>query len=622
MALTPNMQMDLPVVGVTVDPTWAQKLNTAVGVVIDQHNHTSGEGQKIPTAALLIDNDLELNHFNLGTVNSVSLDNQLSSPPLALGQPNGVLLRFAGDLWWQNSASVAVKITNGSSINLGAVATNVFNLANIGVSGTISPTDPYTYINFDSSGGPIDVNLPAANAVTAGRYYIFKDATGFAATNNISAIPAGTDTIDNVSTPRDIAQNFGSFFLISNGIDGWTLFRDGPLPATTTSLGTVQIAGDIAGPGSIATSPKVVLATGTTGGLVTLAGDLAGPSSTSVLPTVVRATNSTDGLITIAGDLVGTHDLPLVSTITGVAGAASVVAGTTLTVPSTSGLTLASGSTLTVDGTVAVAATVSGTLATTLATTGTLSLAGTTTIPSGGILDVATGANQTVEGELSILTGGELFVQSGAEVVMNVDGGAGGQINFTGGGTLNMTGGSLGGTGNLNIGGGSVINVTGGASLIYLQSGAKLTQKTPGFADAPSLLPIFISSAFASTQTFTATTFQSISGTTLTCNNTMAGDIVVLNITYAWRTSTNAVTSTFRCAATDGGVPVSGIPDNLVASNNTSSTFTNYSSLVISKVVVNGGIYSAGLFTTNGTATSLTINPNQGATVIQMSVYR
>lgn len=619
MALTPNIGMDLPVVGTTVDPTWATMLNTAVGTKLDQHNHTSGNGARIPTAALLIDNDLALNHFNLLQVNSVQLDQQISSPPLSLGSSTGVLLSYNGDLWWQKNGTTAVKITNGSSINLGAVATNVWTEVNIGVSGTIAPTDTYTYINFDATAAAIDVNLPAANAVTTGRYYVFKDATGAAATHNIRAIPSGTDKIDNVATPRSISQNFGSFFLVSNGIDGWTLFRDGPTPATTLSLGTVQIAGDLAGPGSIATSPKVVLASGSTGGLVTLAGDLAGPGSTSTTPRVLLGTTSVPGLIQLGGDLTGTATSQQVQSLTGVAGALSVAAGTTLTVPSTSAITMASGSTLNLDGTVTAAGTLTGTLATTLATTGTLSLGGTTTIPSGAVLDIPTGGSQTVEGEISVLSGGEIYAQSGAAVVINADGGAGSQINMTGGANINLSGGSYTGVGNVNLGTGSSVVVTGSSSCIYLQSGAKVLQKTTGLADVPALLPIFIGQGLAASQTITTTTFSSISGMNITFNNSQVGDVIVMQALYAWKCSVNAQTGTFRMAGTDGGVGFS-TPDCPVASNNTSATFTNYASALYTRTVVNGGTITVNCSYTNGAAATTTFT--SGPSNLVVTIYR
>lgn len=70
---TANMNLDLPTVGVTVGPTWASQLNTAI-TSIDSHDHTSGKGVQIPSAALNIDADVDWGNQNITNVTNIGTD--------------------------------------------------------------------------------------------------------------------------------------------------------------------------------------------------------------------------------------------------------------------------------------------------------------------------------------------------------------------------------------------------------------------------------------------------------------------------------------------------------------------------------------------------------------------
>lgn len=380
--------MDLPIVGVTIDPLWASKLITALADVIDSHDHTEGKGARVPTEGIIIDNDLAINHFSLLDVKTVAMDNQLSSPPLNLETADRLLVSYDDDLWWQVSATQAVQITVGGNLNTGAIATNVWTQVAVDASVEILSTDTFTYVKVDSTSAAVNIDLPSAASTPAGRYYVFKDVGGVALTNNITVTPDGTDTIDAVATTRLININYGSFFLVSNGIDGWNIFRDGHLAATPTQLGVIKLAADLAGPGSTADAPKVVVATD------------------------VQA-----GLITLFGDLTGTYDVPVISTLTGLDGYCTVIPGTQLVFPSTASAKWESGSSLTVesgaivnidgavltnptitdgtlDGTEVIAASVSGTIG--------VEAAGSITFSSGAILNTDTGSTTTLAGGVAV----------------------------------------------------------------------------------------------------------------------------------------------------------------------------------------------------------------------------
>lgn len=60
---TPDMGLVLPDVNITIGPTWATLLNAAL-TVIDQHNHSSGEGVQINPNGININSDLAFNQHN------------------------------------------------------------------------------------------------------------------------------------------------------------------------------------------------------------------------------------------------------------------------------------------------------------------------------------------------------------------------------------------------------------------------------------------------------------------------------------------------------------------------------------------------------------------------------
>jgi hypothetical protein len=86
-----------------------------------------------------------------------------------------------------------------------------------------SPTDTTRTIRFTSLTAARSVTLPAALTVTAGTWIDILDSSGSAsATNSISLVPNGTDTIAGSNTTQvciNVAR--GSSRIVSNGVNGW-----------------------------------------------------------------------------------------------------------------------------------------------------------------------------------------------------------------------------------------------------------------------------------------------------------------------------------------------------------------------------------------------------------------
>lgn len=110
---TPNMHMDLPVVQGEVGPLWAQELNTAIGTVIDAHDHTSGNGVQVPAAGIGIDDDLQFNGNQAVGLSGMGL-NAVTQP--SAGTSVATIYRTGDDLYWQDGSGANVRLTQGGAI--------------------------------------------------------------------------------------------------------------------------------------------------------------------------------------------------------------------------------------------------------------------------------------------------------------------------------------------------------------------------------------------------------------------------------------------------------------------------------------------------------------------------
>lgn len=115
---TPNMSLIVPTVGQEPGPAWANEINGDLGI-LDQHNHSSGQGVQITPNGLNINTDLSINDNNLTFVKTVRF--QALSSTLAGMAPNlGVIYVAGNELVYNDIAGNVVPITNNGSVNAGA----------------------------------------------------------------------------------------------------------------------------------------------------------------------------------------------------------------------------------------------------------------------------------------------------------------------------------------------------------------------------------------------------------------------------------------------------------------------------------------------------------------------
>lgn len=221
MPITPNMTITTPSVSVTAGPDWATILNAAFSTV-DTHDHSDGKGVKITPLGLNINSDLSIGSQNLTTVNSM----RMVSLGAALAGVNDIRALYSvnGDLYYNNGGGAQIQLTSGGSPTAASDGTSRrFETQGIAANTTINPASTYSFIEVDTTTS-VTLTLPAANAVSAGRFYEVKDVTGLAATNNIIIQRAGADTIDG-GTSFTINLNYGGIQLVSNGVDAWSMVR-------------------------------------------------------------------------------------------------------------------------------------------------------------------------------------------------------------------------------------------------------------------------------------------------------------------------------------------------------------------------------------------------------------
>jgi len=253
---TTFMGLTLPLVSQTPGPEWASTINSDLSL-IDSHNHTSGFGAPITTAALSIDADLDLNGFGLTTVSSLGL-RVPSTPPTT----SSVYSDSVGDLYYTNSAGQPVRITNGPNI--------------VGSGGTIS--------------GMTGTNASVAFTVGTSTFTFQSDANK----------PANID-----SGPITVRRNsVGSYGVViqpaSGGTGNWNLFLPNADPGATRLMGIVS-GGQV---GYVSTNSTLTLTgsslTVATGGITSTQIAAGAVGATQLASNAVVTTKITDGNVTQA----------------------------------------------------------------------------------------------------------------------------------------------------------------------------------------------------------------------------------------------------------------------------------------------------------------------------------
>jgi hypothetical protein len=186
------------------------------------------DGYQIPSAGINFNADISAQSNNLTSLRSTRYTSQ-SSTLSGVGDVN-CLYFSGGNAFVNNGSGVPIQITAGTSLDV--TVSNTLSAHAISANYTINPSDGYAILLVNTSAARV-ITMPVASTVAAGRFYIIKDVSGTANTNNITINHQSSDLIDGVN-PYVINTNYGVVELISDGVSNWEVFRGAQLAYNNT----------------------------------------------------------------------------------------------------------------------------------------------------------------------------------------------------------------------------------------------------------------------------------------------------------------------------------------------------------------------------------------------------
>ena len=213
---TPNMNLELPTVSVTIGPDWANQINTALES-IDIHDHSSGKGVKIPSSGLNINADVVFNDNMASSLKATKFEEQ--SAALTGASNTNAVHSVSGDLYFTNGSGIAIQLTSGGAIAALPGAAQTFEYVDVAANVTIGPADSFVFLSTDTTASRT-ITLPLANSVASGRIYIIKDKSSNSESFPISVATQGSDTIDGASS-ASLSSNYESWTIVGDGSGAW-----------------------------------------------------------------------------------------------------------------------------------------------------------------------------------------------------------------------------------------------------------------------------------------------------------------------------------------------------------------------------------------------------------------
>ena len=267
--ISPNMSLILPTVGVDPGPDWATNLNASLSI-IDQHNHSPGNGVQINPDGLSINSDLTFQNNNATNLRSSRYFPQTT--PLTTPTDLGETYVLGVDLYYIDGNGNQIQITKSGGIagSPGSIADLVSPASATYVSADqtfVWESNANTAANMD--GGSIILRDIVANSPGV----TISPPSGLAANYTIT-LPASLPTSTNFVT-LDASGNLAAVFNVDNSTiitSGDTIeVAPGGITATQIASMTItaaQIANQTITAAQIANSTitDVQIASGTIGG--------------------------------------------------------------------------------------------------------------------------------------------------------------------------------------------------------------------------------------------------------------------------------------------------------------------------------------------------------------------
>jgi len=181
---SPNMGLQIPIVGSQPGPLYATDIDNSLSL-IDEHNHTSGQGVQIPTAGLSLDADLTINGFGLFDALRLGLAPQLS--PLS-GVTYPANLYVSGvDLYYNDNNGNQIQMTAAGQVN--SAAGSIAGLSAPALAAYSSGSEKFIWQANSGNQTPADMDFGSAiirEHVPAGHSVTLSAFTGLAADYTIT----------------------------------------------------------------------------------------------------------------------------------------------------------------------------------------------------------------------------------------------------------------------------------------------------------------------------------------------------------------------------------------------------------------------------------------------------
>lgn len=276
--ISPNMGLIIPTVGQEPGPAWANDLNSDLGI-LDQHDHSAGQGNQITPNGININSDLAIQGNNLTTVKTVRFTAQLASLPGTT--PNlGAIYVAGNELYYNDEVGNVVPITNNGSVNAGAGSITGLPSGTASASYS-SGTQTFVWQSATSTAANMDNGSVTIREVLAGANGVkLSSPTSLAASYELffpAALPGTTkfltlDTSGNIGasvsyplTGGDIASNTITNTNIANGAISGTKLTDQTV--SVSKLVPMTVSTTVGIDGFAASGSIISFSTNSTGGL-------------------------------------------------------------------------------------------------------------------------------------------------------------------------------------------------------------------------------------------------------------------------------------------------------------------------------------------------------------------
>lgn len=240
--ISPNMSLIVPGVGTEVGPDWAIDLNSDLSI-LDQHNHSAGQGVQIQPNGLNINSDLPFNSNNATLLRSSRYAPR--SIVLSLSTDIGCVYVVGNELYYNDvTGGNKIQLTNNGNVNAGAGS--ITGLPSGTASASFS-AGTFTWQRATATAA----NMDAAS-------YVFRNST--ASSNGLTLQPPNAMAADySLTLPAlpvsqsfmtiDAVGNMSGYASISQGITRTNLASVGQ--QISASCGTFSTAAPIGAPANI-----------------------------------------------------------------------------------------------------------------------------------------------------------------------------------------------------------------------------------------------------------------------------------------------------------------------------------------------------------------------------------